>query len=62
MYCSDCNVELPIFALLPQKPSIIIRDKGKVSKQYSAIHFPLKNWNDVFTLSFVAVQLQDTDT
>ena len=35
------------------------------SKQYSAIHFPLKNCNDLSTLkwtfSLVAVQLPNTD-
>ena len=39
---NDRNVELPIFAFLARKPLIIIRDKDKVSKQYSAVHFHLK--------------------
>ena len=51
---------MSVFALLVQKPSIIIRDNGKVSKQYSATHFQLKNCNDLSTFSLVAVQLSDT--
>ena len=40
--CNVCNMELPMYALFAWKPSIIIRYKDKVSKQYSPIHFPLK--------------------
>ena len=59
--CNFCNVELPIYALLARKPSIISRNKDKVSKQYSAIHFPLKNCDDLSTFSLVAIQHPDTD-
>ena len=50
-----------MYALFAQKPSIIIRDKGKVSEQYSAIHFPLKSCNDLSTFSLVSIKLPDTD-
>ena len=50
------HMELPMYTLLAQKPSIIIRDRDKVSKQYSAIHFPLKSWNDLSISSLVAIQ------
>ena len=56
-----CNVELPMYALIARKSSIIIRDKDKVSKQYSAIHFPLRRCNDLSAFSLVAIQLPDTD-
>ena len=51
-----------MYALLAKKPSIIIRDKDKVTKQYSAIHFPLKSCYDLSTFSLVAIQLPDTDS
>ena len=50
-----------MYALSARKPSIIIRDKVKVSKQYSAIHFPLISSNDLSTFLLVAIQLPDTD-
>ena len=52
-----------MYALFAQKPSIIIRDKYNVpvSKQYSAIHFPLKSCNDLSTFSLVSIKLPDTD-
>ena len=50
-----------MYALFERKPSIIIRDNVKVSKQYSAIHFPLISSNDMSTFSFVEIQLPDTD-
>ena len=63
--CNVCNVELPIFVLLARKPSVIIRDKDKENKKCSAIHFPLKNCNDLSTLkwtfSLVVFQFPDTD-
>ena len=63
--CNVCNVELPIFALLARKPSVIIRDKDKESKKCCAIHFPLKNFNDLSTLkltfSLVVVPFPNTD-
>ena len=59
--CNVCNVELPMYALLAQKPSIVVRDKDKVSKQYSVIHYPLKSCNDLSIFSLVAIKLPDTD-
>ena len=50
-----------MYALFAQKTSIIIRDKDKVSKEYSAIHFLLKSCNDLSTFSLVVTQLPDTD-
>ena len=47
-------------ALFQQKTSIV-RDKDKVSKQYSAIHCPLKSCNDLSTFSLAVIQLPDTD-
>ena len=44
-----------------RKPSIIIREKVKVGKQYYAIHFPLISFNDLSTFSLVAIQLPDSD-
>ena len=54
-------MELPMYGLFAWKPSIITRDNVKVSKQYSAIHFPLISSNDLSTFSLVAVQFPDTD-
>ena len=50
-----------MYALFAQKTSIIIKDKDKVSKQYSAIHFPLKSCIDLSNFSLVVIQLPDTD-
>ena len=50
-----------MYTLFAQKTSIIIRDKDKISKQYSAIHFPLKSCNDLSIFSLVVIQLPDTD-
>ena len=50
-----------MYGLFARKPSIIIRDNVKVSKQYSAIHFPLISSSDLSTFSLVAIQLPDTD-
>ena len=50
-----------MYRLFARKPSIIIRDNVQVSKQYSAIHFPLISSNDLSTFSLVAIQLPDTD-
>ena len=46
---------------IPFLPSIVITDKDKVSKQYSSLHFTLKNCTDLSTLSLVVIQLPDTD-
>ena len=50
-----------MYALFAQNTSIIIRDKDKVGKQYSAIHFLLKSCYDLSTFSLVVIQLSDTD-
>ena len=39
----------------------VARNKDKVSKQYFSNSFPLKNCNELFTFSLVAIQLPDTD-